>query len=172
MTAALDELKIRARVRLTRERRAGGAVTEATAGRAQDPAQRAPRLRDGLHEAAREVGFQHWDHARRVLGGQAAPGDDHGAFWHAPRCDTLLNLWFADLARAREGWQAAGARAVLLPFRRQFVVVQAPYLRELGLDPADPLWEQAGRDLVAAYGSPAWAALCLARLRAADARFG
>lgn len=170
MTAALDELKIRARVRLNRERREGAArPQEATP---PGPTPRGPRLRDGLHEAAREVGFQHWDHARHVLGGLAGPGDDHGKFWHAPRCSTLLNLWFADLDRARQALQAAGPQALLLPFRRQFVVVQPPFIRELGLDPADGAWSAAGRDVVAAYGSPAWAALCLARLRAPDARFG
>ena len=55
MNSALDELKTRARVRLNRARREG------VAGSLQ--------LADCLHDAARAVGFAHWDHARRVLGG-------------------------------------------------------------------------------------------------------
>ena len=62
MNSALDELKTRARVRLNRARREGVAGTL--------------RLADCLHEAARAVGFAHWEHARHVLAGQARAGDD------------------------------------------------------------------------------------------------
>ena len=81
MNSALDELKTRARVRLNRARREG------VAGSLQ--------LADCLHDAARAVGFAHWDHARRVLGGLATAGDDLGDFWHAPGTGILLNHWFA-----------------------------------------------------------------------------
>lgn len=148
MTAAVEELKVRARVRLNTARRAG---------------EDAGRLRDLLHDVARDVGFEHWDHARRVLGGEAAPGEDVGTFWHAPRCHSLLNEWHADAARARA---ALDAGRYLLPYRRQFMVVQADFIRELGLDPGDAAWQATHHDLVAGYGSPAWAALCAARVRA------
>lgn len=147
--SALDELKVRARL----ARNAG-----------------APRLRDGLHEAARSAGFADWEHARRVLDGLAAPGDDMGTFWHAPRTGILLNEWFAHLGEAR----AAHARqplAFLLPYRRQFMVVQADFIRELVLDPADPLWVEIRRDAVSGHGSPAWRALCAQRIRAPRATF-
>lgn len=145
---ALEELKVRARVRLNAARRAGD--TDAT-------------LRHSLNEVAREAGFAHWEHARRVLSGAASAGEDFGGFWHAPGCDALLNAWFADYASARAALR--GGR-YLLPFRRQFVVVEAAYLRELGLAPADPAWAEVGSDLVAGYGSPAWEALAAQRMRA------
>jgi hypothetical protein len=148
MTAAVDELKVRARVRLNTARRAG---------------QAAGQLRDRLHEVAREAGFRDWEHARRVLAGEASPGDDMGTFWHAPRCHSLINEWHADLARAQA---ALDAGRYLLPYRLQFMVVQADFIRELGLDPAVAAWGEAGYDLVRGYGSPAWAALCADRLRA------
>jgi hypothetical protein len=154
-TPALEELKVRARIARNAAVRAG--------------AEAPPRLADCLHRAARQVGFQHWEHARSVLGGLAKPGDDMGSFWHAPRCSALLNHWFADLGRARVAH--ATAQGFLLPYRRQFVVVQGHFIRELAVDPADPNWAAAGCDLVSAYGSPAWAALCLARLRAPRASF-
>lgn len=69
MTTLLTELKTRARLSLNAARREQPEL----------------RLRDCLHQAARDVGFAHWDHGRRILGGQAVPGDDMGTFWRAPR---------------------------------------------------------------------------------------
>jgi hypothetical protein len=147
---ALDELKVRARVRLNGARRAGAGEER--------------KLRHCLDEVAREAGFAHWEHARHVLSGQAMAGEDMGAFWHAPGCDALLNEWFADLAAARAALRQG---RYLLPFRRQYVVVEAPYIRELGLDPDHAAWAAAGADLVSAYGTAAWATLASARMRAA-----
>jgi hypothetical protein len=154
-TPALQELKVRARIARNAAVRAGHEA--------------APRLTDCLHEAARQVGFQHWEHARRVLGGLARLGEDMGSFWHAPRCSVLLNHWFADLGRARLAH--AKSRSFLLPYQRQFVVVQEHFIRELALDPGDLNWVAARQDLIAAYGSAPWAALCLARLKAPGASF-
>ena len=70
-----EELKVRARVRLNRARREGKHYTRS--------------LGDHLQAAAREIGFLHWDHARRVLGGTAAADEDMGDFWHAPRTGLL-----------------------------------------------------------------------------------
>lgn len=151
MNSALDELKTRARVRLNRARREGVAGTL--------------RLTDCLHEAARAVGFVHWEHARHVLGGQARPGDDLGDFWHAPRTGILLHQWFA---RHEDALAVLGTdrTAYLLPYRRQCFIVQAPFIQALGLDPDDALWSALGHDLVGACGTPAWQALAAQRVRA------
>ena len=156
MTAAVEDLKTRARVRLNGARRAGEGADM--------------RLRDCLHDVARAVGFSQWEHARRVLGGAAVAGEDMGSFWHAPRCNTLLNGWYADAQVAAAAH--ANSNGFLLPYRRQFVVVQDEFIRELGLDPRDPHWAEAGRNVVAAYGSLAWQALCAQRVRAAAETFG
>lgn len=155
MSTPVEELKTRARLQRNASRRAHGAGEL--------------KLRDCLHAAARAVGFDHWEHARRVLAGDAAPGEDQGRFWYAPGCGALLNTWFADAAQARAA--RAQSSGFLLPYRRQFVLVQEDFVRELGLDPADAAWEDAGRDLVGSYGSPAWLALARARLGAASERF-
>jgi hypothetical protein len=155
MTAALEELKTRARIRLNGARRTGEGAEL--------------RLRDCLHDAARAVGFSHWEHARRVLGGEAAAGEDMGSFWHAPRCNTLLNHWYADAQAARAAH--AKGNGFLLPYRRQFVLVQDEFIRELALDPRDANWSALGRDLVAGYGSAAWQALCAQRVRAPQETF-
>ncbi|MDP3607230.1 MAG: hypothetical protein Q8R59_15980, partial [Polaromonas sp.] len=157
MTALLDELKIRARLGLNAARR-----EEAGAGDI--------RLRHCLNQVARDVGFAHWEHARAVLGGQAGRDDDMGTFWHAPRTGILLNLWLAKYEQARAAIEADPA-AFLLPYRRQFMVVQADFIAELGLDAGHPAWEEASHDLVAAYGGGAWLLLAGQRLKAPRSSF-
>ncbi len=154
MNTLITELKTRARLRLKGLRQG-----------AADATQSDTRLRDCLNAVARDVGFLHWQQARHVLGGQATPTDDMGTFWHTRRCDGLLNHWFADHHRARDAL-AVSEHRVLVPYRRQFVVVDGNYLRELGLAIDDPAWARAQRDLVHAYGSEAWLALSEQRLAA------
>lgn len=151
-TAPLDELKTRARIALNAARRAGNHDA---------------KLRHSLNGAAQHAGFAHWDHARTVLSGFAQPGDDFGTFWHVARTGSLLNQWFATHAEAR-AVHAQDPGAFLLPYRRQCMLVLAEFVAELGVDPHDPAWAALGRDVVAGYGSPAWARLV--RLRLAQMR--
>ncbi len=153
MNALITELKTRARLRLNGIRRGAD-------GQAADH-----RLRDCLNAQARELGFLQWQHARHVLSGQARRGDDMGTFWHTRRCDGLLNHWFAHYERAREAL-AVSEHRVLVPYRKQFIVVDGNYLKELGLSVDDAAWAHAKRDLVHAYGSEAWLALSERRLAA------
>ena len=125
------------------------------------------KLRHAFTLVARSVGFRSWEQARTVLSGQAQAGDDMGAFWHAPRCSSLLNHWFASYDEAFACWRGMPGHA-LLPYRRQFVVVGEPYLRELGLTAAMHADEAAGLDMAAHYGDGIWQALCTTRLRAPD----
>ena len=155
MTALLTELKTRARLLLNESRREQPAL----------------RLRHCLNQVAQDAGFAHWEHGRRVLGGLATAGDDMGTLWHAPRCNSLLSNWFAEHSEARIALNAGG-RNVLLPYKRQFVLVQGDFIRELGLDPDHPAWIDAHRDLVRAYGGPAWLALGMLRLKAPRSTFG
>lgn len=157
MTALLDELKIRARLRLN-------AVRREEAG---DPG---VRLRHCLNQAARDVGFAHWEHARAVLGGVATREDDMGTFWHAPRTGILLNLWLAKYEQAQAAL-AADPAAYLLPYRRQFMVVQGHFIEALGVDASHPAWVETSHDLVAGYGGNAWLLLAGQRLRAPRSSF-
>lgn len=156
MTALLDELKVRARVRLNTARRDGAAAEL--------------KLRDCLRDAARAAGFAHWEHARRVLGGEALPGEDMGTFWHAPRTGILLNLWFARYEQALPVLEADRS-TFLLPYRRQCFIVQDHFIRELGVDPDHSAWADLRRDLVGGYGGVAWGDLAMQRLRAAPQTF-
>jgi len=155
MTDLLIELKTRARLRLN-------------AARGQQPDL---RLRECLNQVATEVGFTNWSHGRRVLGGEAQRGEDMGRFWHAPGCNALLNAWFADYFDACSAL-ALKKGAVLLPYRRQFVLAGAPFIRELGLDHRDADWAVARHDLVQAYGTDPWFRLAFQRLRAPKSTFG
>lgn len=159
MNRLVQELKTRARLRLNGHRR-----TAASTGVADDA-----RLRDCLHEVAREAGFAHWEHARQVLGGQAAAGDDQGTFWYAPGCAGLLTPWFARHDEAREA-QRQGTTGVLLPYRRQFVLAGADFLAELGLDPDSSLWADVAFDMVGSAGTSSWESLAWQRLRAIGPR--
>lgn len=123
------------------------------------------KLRHAFTLVARSVGFRTWDQARIALGGLAQPGDDMGTFWHAPRCMGILNHWFAHYGDARDALGKMPGHA-LVPYRRQFIVVNQPYLRELGLDEAASNATNEALDLVALYGSERWQALCWSRLRA------
>ncbi|MGJ7541609.1 hypothetical protein [Variovorax sp. LT1R16] len=154
MTALLVELKTRARLRLNSARRE----------------QTDLRLRDCLHQVAREVGFAHWDQGRSVLGREAQVGDDMGRLWHAPACNALLNQWFANYDEACSAL-AAHQGAVLLPYQRQFIVAGDPFIQALGLDPRDGAWAATGHDLVRAYGTDPWLRLALQRLKAPPSTF-
>ncbi len=164
MTALLTELKTRARLQLNALRR----PTMTGAVSAEAPS--APRLRDCLNQVAKDVGFSHWEHARRILGGFAGIDDNMGTFWHAPGCHALLNQWCAAHEEARR-LQASDPGSFVLPYRRQFMLVHDDFIRELTLDPADPAWAESQRDMAQAYASGAWYALAMRRLKAPRTTF-
>ncbi|GIF15759.1 hypothetical protein [Actinoplanes teichomyceticus] len=167
MNELVAELKTRARLGLNAARRGDvGLIDRARAGLGRVPSPVAEwRLRHCLTLVANEAGFDGWEQARRVLGGEAVTGDDMGAFWHAPRCAGLLSHWFTGYAEASAFLAGADGR-VLLPYRRQFVVADDNYLEAVGVPGDAEPWRRAGRDLVAAYGTPGWLALARHRLHA------
>ena len=159
MNRLIDELKTRARLRRNAAQRTAHIAAAAAA----------PSLRDCLNAVARDVGFSHWEHARCVLGGAVRPGEDHGAFWYAPRCASLLSPWFASYPLALAA-RRQGTPGVVLPYRRQVVLADHDFLLEIGLDPHSPLWPETRFDLVGSTGSNAWQALAWQRLMATSTR--
>lgn len=122
------------------------------------------QIKHGLNIVSAQIGFEHWEHARRVLGAEAVPGDDMGTFWYTQECSVLLNHWYADHRHACDQL-AADPQSFLLPYRRQFVVVRRPWLEVIGA--ADEgLWSEAGRDAVRSAGSASWVRLAELRLAA------
>lgn len=95
-----------------------------------------------LAVVARETGFSTWDHALRVLRGDASERD-LGTLLHDRETSATLNAWFADHAEARahlDERRSGGSRVFLLAYKRQFLVVDGFYIEALGLDPDDPDW--------------------------------
>jgi hypothetical protein len=167
MTTPIDELKIRARLlRKAIVSRDAAAVARASAAARQ----RRWTIPDEwslalcLNIVSVEAGFDQWNHARLVLSGEAARGDDMGSFWYDKACAALLNHWFAGYTDAHAALHAHSDR-YLLPYGRQFIVAEATFVIAIGLDPAALEWESIGRDLVGGYGIAEWRALVGQRLR-------
>ncbi|MFZ6773144.1 DUF2087 domain-containing protein [Undibacterium sp. SXout7W] len=122
------------------------------------------QLRHCLNLAAADTGFQHWEHARHVLGAEAAATDDMGDFWHGSEVGGYTNHWYASYADAVRQLQVDPS-AYLLPYRRQYVVVRAEYLLALGLSTEEACWQPIAHDLVGGYGSASWLQLAQQRLQ-------
>ncbi|MBX7219968.1 MAG: hypothetical protein K1Y36_08475 [Blastocatellia bacterium] len=70
------------------------------------------------------------------------------------RCAGFLNEWHGSYEVARRSLEQAGG--FLLPFRSQYFICTADYIRVLGLEPTDPDWERIGYDWVRPAHQDAW----------------
>lgn len=98
------------------------------------------------------LGFRSWTQARSVL--DRAAHTDRGLFMYRESHGALCNIWSASYDEAASIRQESGG--YLLPFARQFMVVEAPFVDWLGLDPQDPDWDAMGRDWVVPTDGSAW----------------
>lgn len=163
-----NELKIQARLLVNAIRRHNPdalALARSIAKSSRWPEPEAWTLTHCMNVVSARSGFTHWDHARRVLAGESARGDDVGTLWYEHACGALTNQWFARYEEARQILESDPS-LYLLPYRHQYVLVDRHFIELLGLDPSSRPWTEAGRDLAGAYASPAWNALALQRLRA------
>lgn len=80
--------------------------------------------------------------------------ESEGPEMYMPGMDAVLNRWFTNYAEARASLEAEGG--YLLPYKRQFFVTLSEGIRDLGLDPDDPDWEQIGWDWVQPKDPEAW----------------
>lgn len=82
------------------------------------------------------------------------------ASWSELKCQLpfirggFLNHWFANYAEAKSYQRAQ--RGFLLPFKKQFFICDAHYIRNLGLSPEDPDWELIGYDWANPDQQQAW----------------
>ena len=123
------------------------------------------QLRHCLHLAAADCGFQHWEQAREILGGEAGRDADMGDFWHGPEVGGYTNHWFSVYSEALVQLHAH-PEDYLLPYRRQYMVVGIDYIRALGVNPDDAFWKSISHDVVAGYGSVSWLNLAQQRMQA------
>lgn len=65
-----------------------------------------------------------------------------------------LNSWFANYVDAKAHLQTAGG--FLLPYKNQYFICNAPYMQQIGFDPADPDWKQIGNDWAVPSDQAAW----------------
>jgi len=65
---------------------------------------------------------------------------------YVPRMDAFLNHWYKTYDEAKTDLDRDGG--FLFPYGSQFFVTTASAIRELGLDPDDPDWEEIGWDWV------------------------
>ncbi|MGE0792095.1 MAG: hypothetical protein AB7S26_40860 [Sandaracinaceae bacterium] len=120
------------------------------------------KRRHALAAVARQLGFAGWPALKACLRGE--PVADRGTFMHRESGGAYWNIWSAhydEAARIRAdhgGW--------LLGYRHQFLVVEAPFLEHLGLDPLDPDWDRMSRDWVAPSDRAAWARITQRALHA------
>lgn len=110
------------------------------------------KRRHCLTTVAKMLGFAGWPHAKQVLSGDRPP--DMGTLAFADTGGAIWNVWSASYTEAADIRQQHGG--YLLPYRRHFQIVEAPYIDALGSDPKDPDWESIGRDWVQPKDRRAW----------------
>ena len=102
------------------------------------------KRRHGLSALARELGFTGWTHAAQVLRGRNS--EDFGKLLYPNRCWAHTNIWSANYPEAQRIRQESGG--YLLAYRNHYLIVDADYIRTMGLDPADKDWRAIGFDWV------------------------
>lgn len=102
------------------------------------------KRRHCLTTIAREHGFDGWSHLCRVLDG--ATEGDFGTLLYGRDCSSHWNIWSASYEEARAIREQHGG--YLLPYKRQFLIVDQHFIETLGLSPDDPDWLLTGRDWV------------------------
>lgn len=94
-----------------------------------------------LAVVARRLGSASWDALRGSL--NASVGDDFGTLLHV---HGYWNIWSANYTEALT--IRADHGGYLLPYKRQFMVVETHYLEGLGFDPSDADWERIERNWI------------------------
>ncbi len=116
-----------------------------------------------LKAVATKLGFRSWAHARDVL--ERLETRELGMLMYRETGGGITNIWSASYDQARSIRRETGG--FLLPYGRQFQIVEPTYVAWLGLDPADPDWDAIGRDWVHPADVDAWTRITLRRIEVA-----
>lgn len=73
-----------------------------------------------------------------------------------------LNVWFANYSEAKSHLQSTGG--FLLPYKNQFFICNANYIKQIGFEPDDPDWKLIGYDWVVPDNKKAWQRLYMKAL--------
>jgi hypothetical protein len=65
-----------------------------------------------------------------------------------------LNLWFAHYREAKSALKEKGG--FLLPYKNQFFICSADYMKQIGFEPKDPDWEKIDYDWARPADQDAW----------------
>lgn len=65
-----------------------------------------------------------------------------------------LNLWFANYIEAKSTLKENGG--FLLPYKNQFFICNANYMKQIGFEPDDPDWDKIGFDWAEPADQTAW----------------
>ena len=106
------------------------------------------RRKHCLAVVAHELGFTSWEHAKRVLDGDASEVD-FGKLLYGDKWAARLNHWFATYDEARtflDGATREDDPKYLLAYKRHFFLVDRHYIEAVGLDPDDADWRAIGWD--------------------------
>ena len=158
----MEDMKRRARV-LHRAARAGDPAALARLrglrewrAFSDDQLREQVRRRHCLSILARALGLDGWSHLSLLWNQPEAR--DFGTLLYPPSCGGHWNIWSAAYEEAGEIRAQHGG--FLLPYRHQFVIVEASFIEDLGLDPSAAEWSACGRDWVAPRDFAARHRLC------------
>lgn len=119
---------------------------------------------DAIRTAAvAKLGFTSWEHLCEVLSGDTKSGDSFGQLWYNAECEAIVSSWFVNYEEALEHMEKKKSH-FLLPYDKQFIVVQPSFIEGLYVDVADDNWKVVNRNLVEHYGNDAWESLCFDRM--------
>jgi hypothetical protein len=162
---ALAELKIRSKILL---KAAGQNDPETTRLLLNNGAHNGPfKHKDGLELVSKRAGFKNWRHASQILSGSAQIGEDMGTLWYDNRCQVFLNIWCRNYAEAKEQL-ALQVDKIMVPYKKQFIIVDNDYVRALGLDTdMANFTTEINRDLAGSYGTSIWDNFTFSRIQSA-----
>jgi hypothetical protein len=95
--------------------------------------------KDCLTMIAAEFGFPNWPTTKAAISGVGEVAD-FGTLLY-PAGGGHINLWYKSYEEAR-----AIGKGYLLPYKKQFLVVDRYFIESLGLDPDDEDWQKIGYD--------------------------
>ncbi|MCW9034701.1 MAG: hypothetical protein OQJ97_10830 [Rhodospirillales bacterium] len=162
MNRSIEELKIRAK-KLQKSFASGDKNAIKHLKRIHTTHQEVKR-RTCLNSIAMDLGFSDWSQAKTVLSGEDVDGVNRGTLWYSQKCMPFLNLWFATYEEARAVLKD-NPDFYLVPYKKQFIVVDHNYLKAINLwEGCQTEWQAIDRDAVNGYGAPEWHHLVWARI--------